>query len=131
MKKISLVSLIIPLVFLACSKNDIPEPVACFEMYKFEDNEYHLIEQGVTREDIYYKSCGEADFLAIFTGGSKDTYSDSLGIGKPIRQEDYFRAKYGSAGEYEVTIVATNVDDYGNMKQNVLTKMIPIVDPAE
>ena len=131
MKKIIVLSIIIPLVFIACSENEIPEPEACFEMYKFEDFEYTLIDQGVTMESVYYKSCGKADVLAIFSGNPKNIYSDTLGVGEAMREDDYFPVRYRRSGDYEVTLVATNVDDYGNIKQTTVSKTVTVVDPAE
>ena len=115
-----------PLLFNACITKDIPKPDADFDMYVFENYEYIKADVGIKKVPVYFKANAEADFFVLYQGTKGRIYSDSLNSGFPMINGAYYEMIYTDAGEYDVTVVATNVDDYGNSEQAFVTKKIKI-----
>jgi hypothetical protein len=126
MKRFIIILALMPFLFNACITNDIPKPDADFDMYVFENYEYIKAESGIKKKPVYFKPKATADFFVIYPGIASRIYADTLNAGFPMINGAYYEMIYAQAGEFDVTIVATNVDDFGNSEQTYVTKKIII-----
>lgn len=94
--------LLFMLIITACTKEDIPEPRACFSVDLTEAN---------VGESVTFTNCGEGMAFSIWTGDSYHDFS-KFGLDGGVSFEDeFFSYAYPEPGEFTVALVATT---YGN-----------------
>jgi hypothetical protein len=90
------------LAFSACSKEEIPQPNACFTSDKTDAN---------VGEPVTFTSCSEGLAFSIWTGDSYHSYAN-YGYDAGVQlSDDFISYEYPEPGTFTVVLVATS---YGN-----------------
>ena len=141
--KIILLLIVVPLFIIAtaCEKA-VEDPVGCYELSIKKEGEVLVLTEPYTVDagrSIHFKSCGNADFYAFFSGTPGHVWadfnnpSDTETVGSDTKSDGSIDYTYQTAGQYTATMVLTNreVKNASNFRQQALDLLITVTEPIE
>lgn len=119
--------LVLAVLFSACTEEEMITPNASFRL----SNQSGIAAEYTcyVGETFYVVKAGEAEFFTLYDGNNGKVWGQSGSTGVQFQLNDSLPVSYGTAGKYDLTVVASSSGKFGvDYAQDIKSVQINVID---